>query len=121
MAGRPKAKIDWKKVDNMLIAGCTGTEVAANIGVHPETLYDACQEEYKTHFSEYSRQKKEKGFTMLKQKRFQIAMTGDNSMIMFLSKVMMGESEKQTVEVNAKTEVKHIPSIDEIVAKLKEE
>ena len=38
--GRKKLKIDWDRVDKSLIAGSNGVQVAAMLGVHPETLYD---------------------------------------------------------------------------------
>jgi len=31
--------IDWKKVDNMLVAGCKGPEIAGEFGIHADTLY----------------------------------------------------------------------------------
>ena len=37
--GRPETPIDWKQVENLLMAGCLGTEVAAALGIHPDTLY----------------------------------------------------------------------------------
>lgn len=49
--GRPPCKIDWKKVDFLLKAGCSGTDVAAELGIHPETLYRRCEEKNKTNFS----------------------------------------------------------------------
>jgi len=50
---RPKKNIDWKEVDKYLVAGATGTEVAAVLGIHPETLYGRCKEDHKIGFSDY--------------------------------------------------------------------
>ena len=36
---KPHIPIDWKQVENLLMAGCLGTEVAAALGIHPDTLY----------------------------------------------------------------------------------
>ena len=44
---RPKIEINWKIVDQYLVAGATGTEVAAVLGIHPETLYNKCKKEHK--------------------------------------------------------------------------
>lgn len=56
--GRPKAKIDWSRVDQMLKEQCTGVEIAAVFGIHTDTLYDACEREHNTTFSAYAQQKR---------------------------------------------------------------
>ena len=38
MAGRPEVNIDWVKVDALLRNGCNGAGVAAELGVHYDTL-----------------------------------------------------------------------------------
>ena len=40
--GRPKANIDWNKVDDFLQAQCDGVGIAGILGFHPNTLYEAC-------------------------------------------------------------------------------
>lgn len=59
--GRPEAEIDWALVDEMLKAQCPGTEIAEAHGIHPNTLYLACERENKMSFSEYSQQKRSQG------------------------------------------------------------
>lgn len=99
--GRKKIVIDWKLVDKMLMASCEGTEVAAALGIHPDTLYLRCEKDKKMGFSEYLRQKKAKGDNYLKTKQYQVAMNGDKSMLIWLGKNRLGQSDK----VDAKTEV----------------
>lgn len=84
--GRPKVIIDWDRVDELLQAHCTGTQVAADLNIHPETLYDKCKEEHNTGFSEYSRQKKESGVSLLKETQFKSALKGNIPMQIFLGK-----------------------------------
>ena len=68
MAGRPKAKIDWRRVDQMLMAQCTAVEIAAALGLGCEdTLYNACKRDHKMHFSAYSQQKRAKGHATAKE------------------------------------------------------
>ena len=101
--GRKKIEIDWGKVDAWLAAGCTGTECAAGLGIHPDTLYNACEIAHKTHFSAYSAERKEKGHLLLRHTRFKKAIQEqDNTLIIFLSKVMLGESDK--IEIKDTTE-----------------
>lgn len=92
--GRPKAKFDWKKIDNFLKAGCTGTEVAAFFGVHPETLYGACETKFNMRFSEYSQEKKASGDSLLRATQFKMALDGDKSMLIFLGKQRLGQRDK---------------------------
>jgi len=84
--GRPEKPIDWKKVDQLLIAGCSGTEIAPHFDMHYNTFYNKVQEQYKMGFSEYSALKKEQGDSLLKAKQFEKAMSGDNSMLIWLGK-----------------------------------
>ena len=102
MAGRPKAIIDWKKVDQMLQAACTGPEIAAALGFHPDTLYNACKQDHKTDFSAYSQAKRAHGDLLLKTAQFKKAMDGDNTMQIWLGKNRLGQSERNNVkhEVN---------------------
>lgn len=95
---RPKANIDWNKVDRMLEAGCDGTEVAATIGIHPDTLYRACERENKIGFADYLATKRASGDRLLKVKQFEIAMTGDKTMLVWLGKQRLGQSEKSEIK-----------------------
>ena len=98
MAGRPKAIIDWKKVDGYLRAGCPGTAIAGILGIHKETLYDACQRDHKTDFSDYSQQKKSEGVSLVRATLYQKALQEkDNTCLIFLAKTDGGMSETQNV------------------------
>ncbi|OED34696.1 hypothetical protein AB832_06905 [Flavobacteriaceae bacterium (ex Bugula neritina AB1)] len=92
--GRKKITIDWTKVDKALIAGANGVQVASMLGVHPETLYDRCKEKFKTDFSDYSRQKKEKGNLNLLTKQYDLAIEGDRGMLIWLGKQRLGQKDK---------------------------
>ena len=91
---RPKAIIDWKKVDFYLRAHCDGVGIAGILGVCPDTLYLACQEEHKMGFSEYSAQKKSEGKEMLRGKQFQLAVEGDKTMLIWLGKQYLDQRDK---------------------------
>ncbi len=104
---RKKIKIDWQKVDKLLTAGCDGTEAAASIGVHPDTLYKACESEHKMCFSAYKQQKKEKGQSLLKVIRFDKAMNGDTTMQIWLSKQILGETDRKATDVTTNGQSLH--------------
>ena len=90
--------IDWKMVDALLQANCSGVQIAARLGVHADTLYAACQREKGSAFSAYSQQKREHGETLIHQKQFDIAMKGDKTMLIWLGKQRLGQKERSANE-----------------------
>ncbi len=97
-AGRKKFIIDWDKVDNSLRAGSNGVQVAAMLGVHPETLYDRCQEDKKTNFSEYLQQKRQEGNDVLFGLQYKLAKEGDRGMLIWLGKNRLDQSDKKEIK-----------------------
>ncbi len=95
--GRPRVIIDWDAVDNLLKAQCTGTEIAGHLGIHPDSLYNAVQDKFKTTFSAYSQQKKESGKAMLRMIQFQTAMDGDRTLLVWLGKNHLDQSDKSQI------------------------
>jgi len=102
---RPKVDIDWKKVDKLLEADCEGTEIAAYLGIVPNTLYRRCELDHKISFSKYLQEKKAKGNSLLKVKQFDAAMSGDKTMMIWLGKQRLGQKEKQDIEHTIKDEL----------------
>lgn len=93
MAGRPKIKIDWKEVDKYLICGCSGAQVAASLGICDDTLFKRCIEEKKMNFSDYSAKKRQKGNALLHATQFQVARSGNTSMLIWLGKQRLEQKE----------------------------
>lgn len=102
--GRPQANINWKEVDALLVAGCSGAEIAGNLGINKATIYDRCEKDKGIPFSEYSQQKKEKGKSLLREQQFKKALgitdKGDNTLLIWLGKTRLEQSEKIKVDVN---------------------
>ncbi len=96
--GRKKLVIDWDRVDKSLIAGSNGVQVAAMLGVHPETLYDKCKEEKKVFFSDYMQQKRQEGNNILLGKQFELASEGDKMMLIWLGKNRLDQSDKKEIK-----------------------
>lgn len=98
--GRPKADIDWNEVDEYLIAGCSGAEIASFIGVNRFTLYDRCQSDKGIMFNQYSQQMKEKGDSLLRHAQFTKALgrnkDADNTMLIWLGKQRLNQKEPET-------------------------
>jgi DNA-binding transcriptional regulator YdaS (Cro superfamily) len=100
---RPKANIDWDKVDKYLQAQCEGTAIASLLGVHPNTLYESCKELHKISFSEYSAIKKGEGKELLRAKMFKEAMDGDRTIQIWLSKQYLGMKDKSELKSEIST------------------
>ena len=112
--GRPKAIIDWEIVDKLLIAGCIGTEVAAHIGIHPETLYDNCERDKKTLFSAYSQEKRAKGHSLLRAAQFDEAIRKRNiTMLIWLGKNNLLQVDKTGFEISGAAKISVINYSDQ--------
>ncbi|MFB5619516.1 MAG: hypothetical protein ACE5RC_00085 [Nitrosopumilus sp.] len=114
---RPKTNINWLEVDMYLEAGCTGTEIAGFLGIHPDTLYIHCQENHKMGFSSYSQQKKSRGDALLRKRQFDIAMEGDKTILIWLGKCRLGQQELDSLKEREKEDKRHqfVNNIDEYV------
>ncbi len=102
-----EAEIDWKKVDDLLIAGCMGTEIAGYFGIHEDTLYNRVVKKYGMAFSAYSHEKKSKGESILRAHQYAKALgltdKGDNTLLIWLGKQRLNqrdhkEESKQVIQ-----------------------
>lgn len=97
---RPRAKIDWEQAGKLIAAGCDGVQVAAYFGIHPDTLYLACESELKMGFSAYLQQKRSKGDAMLLARQYEVAYADKNpTMLVWLGKQRLGQREKQDTDI----------------------
>lgn len=94
-AGRPKADIDWNRVGEMLEAGATAEGIAATFGLSRDILYKRCQSDNNISFSTFSQQKRSKGDDSLRVKQYEVAMSGDKVMLVWLGKQRLGQADKQ--------------------------
>lgn len=103
--GRKPVSIDWIRVERFIQAGCNGEEVASAIGIHADTLYRRMKEEgiigegtdY-PHFTAYYQSKRSHGDSLLKVKQFEMAMSGNIPMLIWLGKQRLGQSEKMEMK-----------------------
>ncbi len=88
---RPLAPIDWKKVDTMMLAGSTGTEIAGSLGIHPETFYKRYKREHRIGFTGAVYSKKQGGYGNLKTRQYVSAMNGNTQMLKILGEEWLGQ------------------------------
>lgn len=94
LGGRPLFVVDWKRVDTMCAAQCTGEEIAETIGCSRDTLLEACKREHNQTFEDYFAQRRQRGFASLRAKQFELAMRGDKTMLVWLGKQYLGQTDK---------------------------
>lgn len=100
--GRPKVAIDWGYVGEMLEAGGSAVGIAATIGIEEDTLRKRCPLDNKCTFSAFSQQKKASGDEQLRTKQFQVAMSGDKTMLIWLGKQRLGQTDKSDIQQTIK-------------------
>lgn len=108
MNGRPLKDIDWDRVEKSLMAGCSGMQIAANLGIHEDTLYSACEREKEMTFSAFSAIYRQKGNLLLHEAQFNVAIGDetkdippDKAMLIWLGKNRLEQSDKQDVKQTA--------------------
>ncbi len=84
---RPKVEIDPEQVKKLAAIHCATEEVARWFGVHKRTL--------ERRFAAYIDAGRNQGKMSLRRKRWELAMGGNVALILFLSKVVLGESDKE--------------------------
>ncbi len=113
--------IDWKAVDTLLLAGCTGVEVAGYLGIHPETLYLRCEKEKQVGFSVYLQEKRSNGKALLRAKQYAKAMgntkDGDTTLLIWLGKVSL-EQKEHIEPTDQEKEKKFDEKMDQVLALL---
>jgi len=103
--GVPPKTIEWERVDRLLQSNCKGTEIAARLGIHPDTLYDRCEAEKGVVFSAYAQSKRESGNSYIREKQYHKAIVeGNTTVLMHLFKHRLGEWDK--IPENEATEEK---------------
>lgn len=93
---RPEKPIDWKRVDELLICGCLGTEIAATFDMHSHTFYDRVHDRYKMTFTEYQSQKRCHGDSLIREAQHKKALKGDNTMLIWMGKNRLGQKDQPT-------------------------
>ena len=100
---RPKGttiSIDWKRVDAMCAIQCTGQEIADVLGFSYNTLVRACEREQGVLFEEYFAQKRSSGKSSLRRKQYSIAMNGNPTMLVWLGKNWLGQTDKTEIALD---------------------
>ena len=111
---RPKKMVDWEQFDKLCSMQCPIREIASWFDMTTDTLEARIREEHNCSFSDIFEQKRGKGKISIRRKQYDVAMSGNVTMLIWLGKQYLGQADKQ--EVSQNTEIKML--IDEDDAKL---
>jgi hypothetical protein len=100
---RPRKELEdiqfdgWDQLD-ALIVWASEVYCAEKLGMNIDTLAARIKERYDMSFSEYKRKRQEPMRINLLKKQYDVAMSGNVSMLIWLGKQYLGQAEKHEVE-----------------------
>jgi hypothetical protein len=95
--GRPRVPIDWDEFDACCGLQATLAEIADYFDCSEDTIENRVKEEKGVTFSEYFAKKRGRGLLSLRRKQFQAAMAGDKTMLVFLGKAWLGQTDRTDI------------------------
>jgi hypothetical protein len=96
--GRPRIEIDWDEFDKLCAIQCTLNEIASWFDCSIDTIENRVKEVHGITFSEYFDQKRGKGKASLRRLQFQLAESGNPTMLIWLGKQWLDQSDKQEID-----------------------
>jgi hypothetical protein len=114
---KPLHQLDYKKLDAMCAIHCTGEECAAILGISYDTLNRALKRDGNKGFADYFKQKGASGKMSLRRKQYDHAMGGNSTMLIWLGKQWLGQSDKVEDSTNSK-DTSLTDSISKLIDKL---
>ena len=91
---KPLHQLDYTKLDAMCAIHCTGEECAAILNIDYDTLNKALKRDGHKGFTEYFRIKGSNGKMSLRRKQYDQAMSGNATMLIWLGKQWLAQSDK---------------------------
>jgi len=93
--GRPKKKIKWKDFVGLCKLQATEVEIASWFEVSVDTIERRCKEKYKKTFAEIYKEKSKAGLISIRREMLKIALSGNVTMLIWLSKNYLDFSDKR--------------------------
>lgn len=93
-AGRPLKKIDWDQVKKLCVIQCTLEEIAYFLDIEESTLQKRCKKDLNINFSTLFKKYADEGKISLRRSQFKVATSGNVSMLIWLGKQYLGQTDK---------------------------
>ncbi len=107
---RPKLVLDVGMIEKLASIHCTNEEIASIIGCHKDTLTDR--------YSDLLKKSRDKGKSSLRRHQWELAQKGNATMLIWLGKQLLGQTDKTFVE-NSGEQVMKFDTTKEMVADFK--
>jgi len=105
LGGRPEKPIDYEKLSKLCSIHCTGEESASILGCSYEHLNNKLHEDGHGGFLEYFKKHSSSGKMSLRRKQFESALAGNVTMMVWLGKQYLGQTDKQEIDMTSREEV----------------
>ncbi|MBK7380571.1 MAG: hypothetical protein IPJ03_16570 [Ignavibacteriales bacterium] len=92
--GRPKIQIDWVQFEKLCAIFCTKEEIADWFNCSLDTIERACKRHYKETFAVVYKKKMAAGKISLRRKQYEVAMSGNVTMLVWTGKQYLGQKDK---------------------------
>lgn len=90
---RPRKELDFDALAKLCAILCTKDEICAFFNIDEKTLSARIQEEYGMGFSDYYKKASADGTMSLRRKQFEVAMKGNVTMLIWLGKNILKQSD----------------------------
>lgn len=97
--GRPPIEIDRAQFEKLCNIFCTQEDVAGFFDCSEDTILRFCHDTYGCTFEEIRGRLAGKGRVSLRRKQFEVAQSGNVTMLIWLGKQHLGQRDKQDVAV----------------------
>jgi hypothetical protein len=94
-----KKLVNWEILKKLCAIGCTRNEIANFFEISLDALQVRCAEDHGITFTEYVEVASAKGKTKLRQLQWKAAEEGNISMLMFLGKQLLGQTDRHDLAV----------------------
>lgn len=98
--GRPRIEINWDEFAKLCSIQCTLQEIASWFECSEDTIERAVKREKELSFAEFYEQKAATGKISLRRKQWQLALGGDKTMLIWLGKQHLEQTERKAVELS---------------------
>jgi hypothetical protein len=116
--GRPRIEINYGDLDKLCFMQATLREIAQWFECSEDTVERAIKRDKKVTFAEYFEQKRSRGRVSLRRKQWDVANTGNVTMLIWLGKQWLGQRDVLDLKQTGKIEVTRELSDKEIDAEI---
>lgn len=109
--GRPSKNLEdmhfdgWQQLDEMIL-WATQAYCCEKLGINTDTITKKIKEKHGLSFSEYRHKRQEEIRVTLQRRQYEVAMSGNVTMLIWLGKQWLGQSEKTEHIVGKDSQIK---------------